>query len=68
MKRFPGKLALQQRVLPTYRAPFFDQLASVCEGGMHLFTGLPRPSEGITTTDQLQITNYQSHSIVHSNS
>ena len=49
MIRFPGKLALQQRVLPNYRAPFFDLLASACDGGMSLFTGLPRPSEGIAT-------------------
>jgi glycosyltransferase involved in cell wall biosynthesis len=58
MKRFRGKLALQQRVLPSYRAPFFDLLASACDGGMSLFTGLPRPIEGITTTDQLQVASY----------
>ena len=55
MNRFSGKLALQQRVLPNYRAPFFDLLASACDGGMSLFTGLPRPVEGITTTDKLQV-------------
>jgi len=65
MKRFAGKPALQQRVLPTYRAPFFDLLASACDGGMSLFTGLPRPSEGITTTDQLQITNYHLGNNIH---
>ena len=58
MRRFSGKLGLQQRVLPSYRAPFFDLLASACDGGMSLFTGLPRPIEGITTTDQLQVANY----------
>ncbi len=63
--RFAGKLAVQQRVLPNYRAPFFDLLASSCEGGMSLFTGLPRPSEGITTTDQLQITNYHLGQNIH---
>ena len=59
MKRFPGRLAVQQRVLPSYRAPFFDLLAVACEGGMSLFTGSPRRSEGITTTNKLLITNYQ---------
>jgi len=59
MNRFSGRLALQQRVLPIYRAPFFDLLASACDGGMSLFTGLPRSIEGITTTEQLQITNYE---------
>jgi glycosyltransferase involved in cell wall biosynthesis len=54
MKHFPGKLALQQRVLPNYRAPFFDLLASACDGGMSLFTGLPRPVEGITVAKELR--------------
>jgi glycosyltransferase involved in cell wall biosynthesis len=65
MKRFPGKLALQQRVLPMYRAPFFDLLASACDGGMSLFTGLPRPVEGITVTDKLQVSNYRMGNNVH---
>jgi glycosyltransferase involved in cell wall biosynthesis len=65
MNRFHGKLAVQQRVLPHYRAPFFDLLASACDGGMSLFTGLPRKSEGITTTNQLQITNYHPGQNVH---
>ena len=65
MNHFHGKLALQQRVLPNYRAPFFDLLASACEGGMSLFTGLPRPSEGITTAKELQIANYQLGQNIH---
>src|SRR5512141_929870 len=65
MKRFNGKLGLQQRVLPNYRAPFFDLLASACEGGMGLFTGLPRPSEGITTANHLQVANYQRGHNIH---
>lgn len=65
MNRFSGKLALQQRVLPTYRAPFFNLLASACDGGMSLFTGLPRPSEGITTTDELRVTRYELGRNIH---
>ena len=65
MKSFSGKLALQQRVLPTYRAPLFDLLASACEGGLSLFTGLPRPIEGITTAKQLQIANYKLGQNIH---
>ena len=65
MTRYAGKLALQQRVLPNYRAPFFDLLASACKGGMSLFTGLPRPNEGITTAQELQITNYKLGQNVH---
>lgn len=44
---FKGKLGLQQRVLPSYRVPFFDLLASHCEGGMSLFAGQARPEEMI---------------------
>jgi len=65
MKRFPGKLAVIQRVLPSYRAPFFDLLASACDGGMSLFTGLPRPVEGITTTQELKIANHQLGRNIH---
>ncbi len=65
MNHFPGRLAVQQRVLPNYRASFFDLLASACEGGMSLFTGLPRKSEGITTANELRITNYQLGKNVH---
>jgi glycosyltransferase involved in cell wall biosynthesis len=65
MNRFPGRLAVQQRVLPSYRVPFFDLLASVCEGGMSLFTGQPRSEEGITTASQTKIAQYQPGQNVH---
>ncbi|HJS18544.1 MAG TPA: glycosyltransferase [Anaerolineales bacterium] len=65
MNRFHGRLAVQQRVLPNYRAPFFDLLASACEGGMSLFSGLPRPSEGITVANQLKIAHYKLGQNVH---
>lgn len=65
MIRFRGKLGLQQRVLPTYRAPFFDLLASACEGGLSLFTGLPRAVEGIVTTDRLQVAKYHRGRNIH---
>jgi glycosyltransferase involved in cell wall biosynthesis len=44
---FKGRLGLQQRVLPSYRVPFFDLLASHCEGGMNVFAGQARPKEMI---------------------
>lgn len=65
MNRFPGKLAVLQRVLPNYRVPFFDLLASACDGGMSLFTGSPRPVEGITTADNLQTASYTQGENVH---
>ena len=57
---FPGKLALQQRVLTAYRAPFFDALAQACDGGLSVCAGLPRPQESIAVTDQLHSAHYVS--------
>ena len=54
MDRFEGRLGLQQRVLPAYRAPFFDLLAPACAGGLNVFAGQPRPSEGIAAAGELQ--------------
>lgn len=45
--KFKGKLALQQRVLPSYRVPFFDLLASHCQNGMTLFAGDAQSEEMI---------------------
>ena len=44
---FPGRLGLQQRVLPSYRVAFFDLLASACGGGLGLFAGRARAGEQI---------------------
>ena len=52
-RRFPGRLALQQRVLPRYRAVFFDSLAARCDRGLDFFAGTPRASEAIQTADGL---------------
>jgi len=48
MKTFPHRLGLPQRVLPSYRVPFFDLLAQSCES-MSLFAGQPRPVEMIAS-------------------
>ena len=58
MQKFQGRLGLQQRVLPTYRAPVFDTLANACEGGLSMFAGEPRRSEAIKTTADLQAARY----------
>ena len=55
---FKGRLGIIQRVLPAYRAPFFDALAASCAGGLSVFAGLPRPEESIATTHQLRIAHY----------
>jgi len=62
--RFSGRLALQQRVLPNYRTPFFDMLAQACDGGMSLFAGQPRPVEGITN-GELRISKYAAAHNIH---
>jgi glycosyltransferase involved in cell wall biosynthesis len=51
---FPGRLALQQRVIPKYRVPFFDLLADSCEGGLSLFAGQPLPVESISIAKNLE--------------
>lgn len=48
-EHFPGRLGLQQRVLPGYRVPFFDMLAEACDGGLSVFAGQPRADEGIVS-------------------
>jgi hypothetical protein len=52
--QFDGRLALQQRVLPSYRAAFFDLLAEACEGGLSVFAGEARRHEMIHNARQLE--------------
>jgi glycosyltransferase involved in cell wall biosynthesis len=49
---YPGRLAVQQRVLPNYRVAFFDLLARRCRGGLVLFSGEPLPGESIPVGDR----------------
>ena len=53
MTIFKGKVGLVQRVLPNYRAPFFNALGIACEGGLGVFAGRPRPEEIIKTVSHL---------------
>jgi len=55
---FPGRLAIQQRVLPSYRAPFFSLLAKACDGGLSIFAGDPLPREGISSIKSSSLFNY----------
>ena len=54
----PLRLGLQQRVLPSYRVPFFDALARVCAGGFGLFVGQARQGEMIEPGTNLQAAQY----------
>jgi glycosyltransferase involved in cell wall biosynthesis len=58
MLRYPGRLAVQQRVLTPYRAAFFDALAQACDGGLSVFAGLPRPEDSIATTGALNVARF----------
>ncbi len=51
---FNGHLGLVQRVLPSYRAPFFDALAHACSDGLSVFAGSPLLQESIQTVNQLK--------------
>ncbi|MEK6223120.1 MAG: hypothetical protein N2D54_12820, partial [Chloroflexota bacterium] len=58
MDKFAGRLGLQQRVLPTYRAPFFEALSAAATKGLGVYAGQPRPSEAIKTTTDLKQANF----------
>ncbi|RPI34519.1 MAG: hypothetical protein EHM70_02645, partial [Chloroflexota bacterium] len=55
---FPGKLALQQRVLPEYRVPFIEALAAACSGGLSVFAGQPLLEESIAASSALKVARY----------
>jgi len=63
MNHYSGRLGLQQRVLPSYRVPFFDLLAQSCES-MNLFAGAPRPVEMIVSGIP-QIAKYHAAKNIH---
>ena len=63
--QYPGRLGLQQRVLPAYRAPFFDALAGACARGLGVFAGQPGPDEAIRTIDCLEVAHYMPASNLH---
>ncbi len=50
----PERAGIQQRVLPAYRAPFFDSLARALPGRLSVFAGLPRPGEAIPQAGSLE--------------
>jgi glycosyltransferase involved in cell wall biosynthesis len=47
MRKEEPRLGVQQRVLPSYRVPFFDTLPQVFPQGVSVFAGQPRPEEMI---------------------
>ncbi len=51
---FPGRAGLQQRVVPEYRAPFFDSLAAACQRGLSVFAGEPLAQEAIAVAGEFK--------------
>ena len=65
MITFPGRLALQQRVLPSYRRPFFELLGQRCQGGLSVLAGMPRAQEAISTVTALDGVDFHAAQNVH---
>lgn len=65
MKKFHGRVGLQQRVLPSYRVPFFNRLGESCSGGLGVFAGRPRRNEGIAVADHLGEAEYVRAQNIH---
>lgn len=62
---YPGRLAIQQRVLPAYRAEFFNTLALSCRRGLSVFAGQPRPDESIHVTSSLEFASFTPAKNIH---
>jgi glycosyltransferase involved in cell wall biosynthesis len=62
---FDGRLGLVQRVLPVYRAPFFDALAAACADGLGVFAGKPRPDESIVSASELNMARWTHSDNLH---
>jgi glycosyltransferase involved in cell wall biosynthesis len=62
---FEGRLGIVQRVLPRYRAPFFDILAGHCSAGLHVFAGAARPSENIPLAESLSVATWTRANNMH---
>jgi len=60
-----GRIGLQQRVLPAYRAPFFDHLASRCPEGLSIGAGDPRLGESIVPAAGLEVARWEHLRNVH---
>lgn len=60
-----GRVGVIQRVLPVYRAPFFDALARACPEGLQVFAGQPRTVEAIETAKSLEAAEWAPGRNVH---
>ncbi len=58
MNMIHARVGLQQRILPEYRAEFFDTLATACLQGLSVFAADPCRDEAVETARNLSIANY----------
>jgi len=58
MSPIPVRVGIVQRVLPAYRAAFFDALAAACTGGLSVFAGQPRSQEMIASGADLHVAHH----------
>lgn len=62
---FAGRAALQQRVLPAYRASFLDLLAKSCLNGLDVFAGCPLAVENIASAERLEVARWRQAENLH---
>lgn len=65
MTSIPVRVGLQQRVMPVYRARFFDALARACPEGLSVFAGQPRRDEAIEARASLEAAQFQAAENLH---
>jgi len=61
----PLRLGILQRVLPAYRAVFFDALAQGCPVGLQVFAGQARPDEMVEEGSGLRVASLQRARNIH---
>lgn len=61
----PIRLAIQQRVIPAYRAPFLELLSSQPNLELGVFAGAPRENERINYVKQISHVDFQFSSNIH---
>ncbi|PKO04900.1 MAG: hypothetical protein CVU41_14965 [Chloroflexi bacterium HGW-Chloroflexi-3] len=59
------RLAIQQRVIPAYRAPFLELLTKQSEIELGVIAGAPQPGEMITIVNRLDGVDYQFTKNIH---
>ena len=53
--RFPGSICIRQRILPQYRATFFDLLADRCDGELWVVAGAANATDSADSERKLQV-------------